>query len=150
MNHVFELKDILNSTLVKSTIKTLFKNKEVEVIKRPASIIIRLQKESEDKVTRIILLPPKGFTANEIKETNPHPEVRKAKIEIKGGVRPNKAGFNNLKDIIKYQYYTVRNVKITSEILYPDVNGENYREELKSSKQKFFVVKENGVDFIIV
>src|SRR3989344_2879830 len=109
MEQYYTLNDIINSSLVKSIQRGLFNNQETEIIGRPASFIIRLKNEPEDKIFRILLLPPHGFTANKLDETTPHPEARKAKIEIKGGVKPNKSGFNLLKNIINYQYYTNRN-----------------------------------------
>ncbi|HIH11005.1 TPA: hypothetical protein HA241_02360 [Candidatus Woesearchaeota archaeon] len=147
MEQSYESEEIISSILVKNTIKNLFDNKEIEIIKRPSSFIIRLKNEPEDRISRVILLPPHGFTANRIDETNPHAEVRKAKIEIRGGVRPKRSGFNFLKNCLKYQYYTIRNIKITEEEPYPKIDGEYYKEEVKSSKQKFLVVKENGVGF---
>lgn len=147
MEQSYKINDILNSNLVKTIIKNIFDKKEIEVIKRPASFIIRLKNEPEDRIFRIILLPPHGFTANKIDETSPHPEARKAKIEIKGGIRPDKIGFNLLKNVIKYQFYTIRNIKITEDEPYPKINRQNYKEEIKSSKQKFFVVEENGLGF---
>ena len=147
MEQSYKITYILNSTLVKNIIKNLLAKKEIEIIQRPASFIIRLKDEPEDRIFRIILLPPNGFTANKIDETTPHPEVRKAKIEIKGGVKPNKSGFNLLKNCIKYQHYSIRNIKITEDEPYPKINRQNYKEEIKSSKQKFFVVEENGNGF---
>lgn len=147
MEQSYKIKEIIDSPIVKATLKSLFDGKETEIIIRPASFIIRLKHESEDKVFRIIFLPPNGFTANETDETSPHPEVRKAKIEIKGGVRPNKTGFNILKDVIKFQYYTKRNIKITEDDPYPKINEQDYKEEIKSSKDKFFVVQEDGIGF---
>lgn len=147
MEHSYRLNEIIKSPIVKATIKTLFNNQEIEIIERPASFIIRLKNEPEDKIFRIILLPPNGFTANKIDETAPHPEARKVKIEIKGGVRPNKIGFSLLKNIIKYQYYTTRNIKITEDGPYPKISRENYKEEIKSSRDKFFVVSEDGIGF---
>jgi len=148
MEQTYLIKEILDSQLVKNMIRTLFQNQEIEIIERSASFIIRLKHEPEDRIFRIILLPPKGFSGNKIDETNPHPEARKAKIEIKGGIRPNKTGFNLLKNVLKYQYYTIRNVKITQDEPYPKIGGlKNYKEEIKSSKQKFFVVKEKGTGF---
>ncbi|MFH1828327.1 MAG: hypothetical protein ABH824_03635 [Nanoarchaeota archaeon] len=147
MEQSCNLNEIINSSLVKSILVSLFKNQETEIIERPASFIIRLKNEPEDKIFRIILLPPHGFTTNKLDETSPHPEVRKAKIEIKGGIRPNKSGFNLLKNVVKYQYYTIRNIKITEDEPYPKIGGQNYKEEIKSSKQKFFVVKEDGTGF---
>ncbi len=147
MGQSYNINEIIDCILVKTILKNTFKNQETEIIQRPASFIIRLKNEPEDRIFRIILLPPHGFTANKLNETTPHPEVRKAKIEIKGGIRPNKSGFNPLKNIVKYQYYTTRNIKITDDEPYPKIGGQNYKEETKSSKQKFFVVKESGVGF---
>lgn len=147
MEQSYKINDILNSNLVKTTIRNIFDKRELEVIQRSVSFIIRLKNEPEDKIIRIILLLPNGFTSDNQDETNPHPEVRKAKIEIKGGVRPNKTGFNLLKKVVKNQYYTTRNIKIAEEKPYPKIHGENYKEEIKSSKQKFFVVRENGIGF---
>lgn len=147
MEQHYKLSEVINSPIVKTIIKTLFNNQEIEFIERPASFIIRLKNEPEDKIFRIILLPPCGFTANKIDETTPHPEARKAKIEIKGGIRPEKAGFSILKNIIRFQHYTTRNIKITEEELYPKINKENYKEEIKSSRERFFVVREDGAGF---
>jgi hypothetical protein len=147
MKAVYSLKEILDSQLVKNRIKILFQKQEIELIERPASVIIKLRCEPEDKIFRIILLPPQGFSGNTIDETNPHPEARQAKIEIKGGIRPGKTGFNFVKNVLKYQYYTVRNVKIKQDEPYPKINGANYKEDVLSSRRKFFIVKENGTGF---
>lgn len=147
MEQSYKFQAILDSPIVKATLKSFFDDRETETIIRPTSFIIRLKNEPEDKIVRIIFLPPNGFTAHKIDETNPHPEVRKAKIEIKGGVKPNKTGFNPLKDVIKFQYYTKRNIKITEDEPYPNINQQEYKEEIKSSKEKFFVVQENGIGF---
>ena len=87
------MQEILNNLLVKNQIKHFFKNKEIEIIERPASYIIKQTNEQENKVARLILLPSKGFTANKINETSSHPETRKAKITIKGAIRVNKKKF---------------------------------------------------------
>ena len=51
---------------------------------------------------RFILLPPSGFTSNSIDELSCHPETRKAKIKIKGAIRPQNTGFIKLKNAIKF------------------------------------------------
>jgi len=147
MEQAHQFNEIIKTAPVKNIIRNYFKDKKTEIIKRPASFIIRLKKESEYKIFRIILLPPNGFTANKINETTPHPEVRKVKIKIKGGIRPGKAGFSILKNVVKFQFYTTRNVKISEENPYPKINKEKYKEKIKSSKDKFFVVQENGMGF---
>jgi len=147
MEQSYTPEEIISSPLVRNIINNLFQNQEIEIVKRPASFIIRSKNEPEDRIFRIILLQPYGFSGNKIDETNPHPEVRKAKIEIKGGIRPDKSGFNLLKNVLKYQFYTIRNVKTKDDEPYPKVGGLNYKEEIKSSRQKFFVVEENGIGF---
>ncbi|MCX6815886.1 MAG: hypothetical protein NT120_03470 [Candidatus Aenigmarchaeota archaeon] len=147
MKHSYNIKHILNSNIAKNLARNLFGNSKTEVIERPASFIIKLKNEPENKINRIILLPPHGFTANKINETVPHPEVRKAKVEIKGGIRPDKSGFNPIKNCIKYQYYTIRNVNATKGNLYIKIGEKHYKEDVKSSRQKFFVVRENDIGF---
>ncbi|MFA6526484.1 MAG: hypothetical protein WCT26_03695 [Candidatus Buchananbacteria bacterium] len=147
MNQLYKFNEIINSSLVKETIKLLFKKQNTEILERPASFIIKLKNEPEDKIFRIILLPPRGFTSNEIDRLSPHPEAKIAKIEIKGGIKLDKKGFSLLKNVIKYQYYTTRNIKITGDEPYPKINGKYYQEKIISSKGKFFVTKENGVGF---
>ena len=68
MEQSYKFQEIVDSPIAKTTIKSLFDSKETETIIRPASFIISLKNEPEDKVYRIILLPPNGFTANKIDE----------------------------------------------------------------------------------
>lgn len=138
---------ILLSPVMKEFVKQFFGDKKIELVKRPCSFILRLHHEPEDKLCRIILLPPGGFTANNSDETNPHPEARRATIIVKGGVRFEKSRFSFIKNIVKYQYYPTREVKIITNEPYPKTHGRNYKEEIKSSGNKFFVVKENGFGF---
>ncbi|MBU2100594.1 hypothetical protein KKG83_05545 [Candidatus Micrarchaeota archaeon] len=71
------MNEILNAELVKEIIRNLFSDKEIEIIERPASYIIKLKRETGSKILRIILLPPQGFSANKINELSPHPEEGK-------------------------------------------------------------------------
>lgn len=139
--------EIRSSSQLKRVIQTVFGIKKVELIQRPASFIFKLEHEPEERVFRIILLPPHGYTSNEKNRTSPHPEVRQAKIEIKGGIRPEKSGFSILKNVFKYQYYTKRDIKTGTSLPYPKIGGKHYQERTKSSKEKFFVVGENGSGF---
>jgi|SRR3989344_366651 len=138
---------IVNAPIVRTTIQNIFGAQKTEIVERPASFIIRLKQEPEESVLRIILLPPHGFTANHAGETNPHPEARSARIEIKGGVKPHNTRFSLVKKAVRYQYYTLRNVKLIEDEPYPKINREHYQELTKSSKDKFFVVQEDGVGF---
>ncbi len=141
------IQEILLSPVIKEFVKQIFQNRTVEIVKRPSSFILRLQQEPENVLFRIIILPPHGFTGNTSDETNPHPEARRATITIKGAVRIGKSRFILLKKTVKYQFYLSRDVKITGDEPYPKIQGKDYKEEIKSSGNKFFVVKENGSGF---
>lgn len=134
---------------VKNTIKSLFDGSETEVITRRASYVIKRKNEVGDNVTRIILLPPTGFTANQIKAVLSHPEVRQARATIYGAVRQGNQRFSRLKNCLKFCYYLTHNVEVIDN--YPsaliDITNVNYREEVKSAQQTFFAVKENGEGF---
>ena len=149
MNKAFSFEEISNSALVKQTCKSLFGSKPIEAVTRPASFVIRLCQEPEDKIFRIILLPPKGFTADRINETNPYPEARKARIKIKGGIRPGKKGFSLIKKAVKFVYFTKREIETMQNTTHAKINPKNpfYKEAIKNSNEKFFVVKENGEGF---
>jgi hypothetical protein len=147
MKTPFTFEQILKSTLVNDVIQKTFPLSSFEVIHRPGSYLIRAKKEAEDKATRIILLPPHGFTANAPDEVAPHPEVRKARAIIKGGVRPDNMGFIPLKNTISFQYYLGREVKSQIDSIYPKINGAGYKQNLKSSKEEFFAVQEDGTGF---
>jgi len=144
-----ELQEVIESPVVKSVVKSLFDDQEIEIVMRPASYIAKLKNEAGDKVVRVILLPPQGFTANKISETSSHPEVRKARITIKGGIRSGKRGFNILKEIVKFAYFTRRDIPVAGNQPYAliDKNSPHYREEVKSARETFFAVKENGEGF---
>ena len=94
------LRNILNHEAVKSLIKKTFQGKEIEILDRPQSFIIRCKKEEKDFVTRIIILPPHGYTSNSLDELNPHDEVRKAKVIVKGSLRDNKKNFSLIKNCL--------------------------------------------------
>ncbi len=139
--------EIIKLSPVKETIRRLFQNKETELIQRPGSYILKLLHEPEEQIFRIILLPPHGYTSNQVDETSPHPEARRAKITVKGGIKPHNSGFSILKDIIKYQYYSDRDIKIANDFPYPKTGGTDFKEKLISAKQAVFVVQENGIGF---
>ena len=62
----YSLKEILDSLIAKSLINTIFNGREIEILTRPGSHILKLKVEPEEKVTRVIILPPKGFTSNDL------------------------------------------------------------------------------------
>lgn len=49
--------------------------------------MLSLKKEPSNQCRRIIILKPKGFTANSIDELSSHPEAQEATVEIKGAAR---------------------------------------------------------------
>ncbi len=143
------IEEIIQYPVVKNTIKNLFKDQELEVITRPASFIIKLKNEKDDNLIRLIILPPKGYTSNKINETSPHPEIRKAIILVKGGIKSNNKNFSILKNVLKFSYYSQRDAMVTGNYPYASIDKENknYKEEIKSSREKFYVVEENGKGF---
>lgn len=146
---IMTYQDVINSTPLKNLNKALFGAKKTEVIKRPACFIVRLKRETDNIIMRIILLPPNGFTANSINEMNPHPEARMAKIIIKGAIRPNKKSFSILKGALKFVYSTSRNIstKKSEPYVMIDSSRDITYEAIKSAKDKFFVVREGGFGF---
>lgn len=141
--------DVLNSSLLMHLRNRVLPFADIEVIHRPASMLIKQKFEDTDIVQRIILLEPFGFTADKKNELNPHPEVRQAKIIIKGAIRANKSGFSTLKNVVLYSYLKNRGGKTEPDSTYIEIKPglSKYREETKSSKDHFYVVKENGQGF---
>lgn len=149
MNRNICFEELRNHYIVQRTIKSLFDARELEIVERPASYIIKQVNEIGDRVFRLIVLPPLGYTTNSINMANSHPEARWAKINIKGGVREGKAGYSQIKNAIKFIYYTKRQIQTVSNEPNVEINASNlfYREIIKSSKETFFVVRENGEGF---
>ncbi len=77
--------EIYQSKLLQHTLHILFGIEPIEVISRSASYIMKQTNEPGERIKRILLLPPGGYTANSLTETNSHPEARYAKITVKGG-----------------------------------------------------------------
>lgn len=72
----------------------------IEIIKRNDCFVIRNKEEGERDLDRVILLPPRGFTANAINQMNSHDEVDYATVQVKGAVKNDKNGFSKLKDCL--------------------------------------------------
>lgn len=77
---------VLESPPVRHLINSLFSDKESELVTRAASYVLKLSEEPTDKNSRIILLPPRGFTTNKVNELLPYAEARWAKITVNGYV----------------------------------------------------------------
>lgn len=146
MEKIYTYQQIIESPLLKKTIKQ-FLPKEYEVVERPASFSIRLKKENSRIIKRIILLSPQGFTADKISLLNPHPEARHARVKILGKIRPQNKGFAPVNKEIKFIYSLLKEVpteKDSSYSNYFELSDEYYGTQLKSWKNWFYVVKENG------
>ena len=140
---------VIQSYPLRYLIREKFRKNEWVLITRPASFLIKATKESDDRLQRIIVLPPHGHTADHANELNPHPEARRAKITIKGGVRNGKTGFSSLKRVLKYCYLENRDVETLNSHPYVRITPgmKKYHEFIKSTKETFFVVRENGIGF---
>lgn len=146
MEKIYTYQQIIESPLLKKTIKQ-FLPKEYEVVERPASFSIRLRKENSETIERIILLPPKGFTADKISLLSPHPEARNAKIRILGKIKPQNKGFAPVNKEIQFVYSLLREAPTEEDSSYSNYfkfSNEYYGTQLKSWKNWFYVVKESG------
>ena len=72
------------------------------LIVRPASFVLRRQEEDEREMRRLIMLPPRGYTADAPNKMNSHDEAERATIRVLGGVRPHKKGFSKLRDCLLF------------------------------------------------
>ena len=88
--------------------------------------------------------PPLGFTGDEINLLNPHPEARKARVKILGKINPTKKGFKPLIREIKFSFSLTRSVPTEKTSAYAKFSEKYSKSQLKSWKNWFYVVKENG------
>lgn len=93
----------INNVLETSFVKTLIHEvcgDEIQLVSRGNSFAVRRRQEDDRDIYRVILLPPRGFTANAIEQMNSHDEADFATIQIKGAVKKGKSGFSKLKDCL--------------------------------------------------
>lgn len=136
--------EIKNSLLFKKTVIKFIGKEQIETIIRPACFFVRLQRESSKIIKRIIVLPPHGFTGDEIDLLNPHPEARKAKIKILGKINPTRKGFSPITKEIKFDFSIARNIPTEKNSAYSRFLQKHCKSELKSWKNWFYVVRESG------
>lgn len=126
---------------------------DTELVVRNDSFAIRSQKEAERDIHRIIVLPPRGFTANAINQMNSHDEASDATIEVKGVIRDGKRGFSKLKDCLLVA--SKHENGVVSELTHPyltfDLSEQN-GPDLTLTKHSagvapFSVVKSDGYGF---
>lgn len=94
-----DIDTILKIDFVKELISRVC-GEDIEIVSRKNSFAVRKKKEEERDIHRIILLPPRGFTANSLEQMNSHDEADFATIEIKGAVKKDKLGFSKLKNCL--------------------------------------------------
>ena len=136
--------EIYKSSLFQKTLKKFLANGGTEVITRPACFFIRLKSEDTKLVKRIIVFPPNGFTGSEANLLNPHPEARKARVKILGKINPNRKGFKPLVGEIKFNFSLARNIPTEKTSAYAKFSERYCKSQLKSWKNWFYVLKENG------
>ena len=140
----FSSEKIAQSSLFKKTLKKFLGEKDSEIVVRPACFFVRLKNEEANLVKRIIVFPPHGFTVDKIDLLNSHPEARKARVKILGKINPTKKGFKPLTREVKFNFSLARNVPTEKMSAYARFSEKYCGSQLKSWKNWFYVVKENG------
>lgn len=144
-----EFESLHNTPLLNETRKYVLSDKIAMVNRKSHSYILKNRTEEGSIIKRIIVLPPGGFTTDHIDELSCHPEVRYAKLTFKGGIRKYNKGFIKLKKSLKYVYYITKKIDKITDFAEAtiDLNNEFFKEELKSSNETFYVVREDGTGF---
>ena len=148
---MINIQDVLQKNYVKDLVSRIC-GEEKELIARPASYMVRCMHENDRNIRRVIILPPRGFTADKMEQTNSHDEAEYATIEIKGAVREGKEGFSILKNCLAVASIPLS--KATSELNKPyllfDIGNPAPEVELKkhsAGTSAFAVVKSDGYGF---
>lgn len=145
-----DFKGVLNTGFVKEWINTVC-GADREIIQRPAAFFVRNRNEGNAAVERVIILPPKGYTANSLNQTNSHDEALRATIQIKGAVREGKQGFSKLQNCLLVAAFNSK--RGSSDLNVPYLTFEigktpNLSTVFHSAgTPPFAVVKENGFGF---
>lgn len=139
------ISDILSAPVMQTTVNNVFGKKPYDVAERPQAYVLSLKKESSDECKRIIVLKPKGFTANRIDELGSHPEAQEATIEIKGAARAANKGYFPIKNCLEFVHCSKDMAETRPD--YPYASAINANREVKTSKAKFKVVKRNYYGF---
>lgn len=75
---------------------------DYETVVRPAAYSFNARREDSREVNRLILLPPRGYTADTLNQMNSHDEAERATIQVKGAIRGDKNGWSKLKDCLAF------------------------------------------------
>jgi hypothetical protein len=135
--------DIIRSTLFKKILKFLG-TEDIKSVLRPACFIVRPNIEDKKIIKRIIVLPPHGFTSDKIGLLDPHPEAREVKIKILGKINPVKKGFKPVVKEVRFNFSFKRSIPTEKSSPYAKFSQQDCGVQLKSWKNWFYVVKENG------
>lgn len=143
-NTSFTFPEIEQSLLFKKTAQEFLGKDYYEVIIRPACFFVRLSTEDARLVKRIIVLPPHGFTADNPDLLSPHPEARRAQVKILGKINPGKKGYKPVLNELAYDYSFTRDVPTEKNSAYARFSEKYCGRLLKSWRNWFYVVHENG------
>ncbi len=118
----------------------------------PSSYVIKLKNETGGKtgrdLKRLIILPPAGYTANQVGLMNSHDEVQEASITVLGAVRPGKSQFSTLKNCIAFVHAPLNDCDPTLGVPYKTVKDpEVKRETLDSGQKRKVADAKNGHGF---
>lgn len=150
---MMSIDNILKTDFVSSLIQEVCGSK-TELITRPSCFFVKKPDALEDErdINRVIILPPKGFTANEINQTNCFYSVESAKIEVLGAAREGKSAFSKLKQsllvVSRHKKDTVSD--LNKPYLIFDFNSSNndfISETYDAGTPPFHVVKPDGTGF---
>jgi hypothetical protein len=136
--------EIFSSMLLKKTIKGFLGHGAIEIINRPACFFIINKKENKAVIRRLIVLPPYGFTSDEIDLLNPHPEALTAKIKILGKLDPSKKGYKPIKAEIQFNFSIARDMPTENSSAYARISKKYTASKNLSWKNWVYVVKESG------
>jgi len=146
----------INTVLKIDFVKALVSNvcgDEVDLVVRDNSFAVRSNTETERDIHRVILLPPKGFTANAPDQMNSHDEADYATIAVKGAIKEDKQGFSKLRNCLlvasKNENGTVSELN-QPYLTYDLEEGDQFGLTLKkhsAGTAPFPVVKNNGFGF---
>ena len=122
------------------------------LIQRPSAYFLKSEQESERYIERLIFLPPRGFTSNEINQTNCFEGVEKAVIEVIGAAKKDRSGFSRIKNCLLFVSFNKSAPISRLDRPYLEFNikdlGERFNNSLHSSgAPPFHVVKVDGFGF---
>jgi hypothetical protein len=143
--------DVLAQPYMQALIKRVCDDDYI-VISRPAMFAVKRPAEDERDINRLIVLPPRGYTANKINQTNCFHNVETATIEILGAAREEKRALSVIKNcLLNVSYDQMEKVSgLDRPYLEFDVEDKDsgfiYR-RFSAGEPPFHVVKIDGTGF---